>query len=76
MSKRDLETTAEVIEALGGINTVAKLTGSAYKAAANWKAFEAFPSRTYLVMTQELERKGKRAPVSLWRMVESERAAS
>ena len=76
MSKRELETTAEVMEALGGINAVAEITGQKYKAAANWKAFEAFPSRTYLVMTQELARKGLRAPASLWRMVESERAAS
>lgn len=76
MSKRDLETTAEVMEALGGINAVAEITGSEYKAAANWKGFKAFPSRTYLVMNRELERRGLRAPVSLWKMVESERVAS
>lgn len=75
MSEQELTTTAAVMDALGGIDKVAELTGSGYKAAANWKAFPKFPSRTFVVMTAELERLGLRAPVSLWGMVESERVA-
>ena len=57
-----LSTTEQVIDALDGVNAVAALTGSNYKAVFNWKSFPKFPSKTYLVMTDELERRGKRAP--------------
>jgi len=63
----NLTTAAKVLEALGGAEGVAVITGSDRKAVYNWKYFDAFPAHTYLSITTELERRGKRAPVSLWR---------
>ena len=71
---RELASAADVIEALGGISAVAKLTKSGYRAAANWKSFNAFPPRTYVAMKIALTRLGHSAPPELWRMVPSEAA--
>jgi hypothetical protein len=68
---RKLNTTAEVMDALGGNAAVADLTNSTYKAAANWRAFETFPARHFVVMTKALEDRGLTAPVSLWGMTEA-----
>jgi hypothetical protein len=79
MDSSPLTTTNEVIEALGGIRAVADLTGRKYPAAWHWSTWKAFPSDTYVVMTEALRAAGKTAPDSLWGMVESkaeERAAS
>jgi hypothetical protein len=70
MDNDRLTSTAAVVDALGGIQAVAYLTGSNYKAAANWKSFATFPAKTFLVMTDALERIGKSAPASLWGMTE------
>lgn len=66
----DLATVDEVFDALGGIDAVADLTSSKPKAVLNWKYFKHFPSRTYLAMTAELKKRGKRAPATLWKMTE------
>ena len=63
-----LETAAAVIESLGGLSHVGKLTGSRYTAVANWKAAGAFPPRTYLLLTCALRDRGFEAPASLWNM--------
>lgn len=60
----------QVFDALGGIQGVADLTNSKYKAAAAWRALPTFPSKHYLVMTDALERAGKTADPSLWGMTE------
>ncbi len=73
---RALRSTAEVIDALGGFDAVAELTGSKYSAVHNWKAFGAFPAKTFVIMTSELESRGLEAPASLWGMLEPERVAS
>ncbi len=65
----DLDTTSAVIDILGGVGSVATLTGRTYNAAWNWTTFEHFPSDTYVVMTEALKAKGCTAPASLWRMV-------
>jgi hypothetical protein len=70
-----LQTTQEVIEALGGVSAVAKLTGRTYNAAHNWRSFTTFPANTYVTMTVALAAQGKTAPASLWGMVEPERVA-
>lgn len=75
MAERELTTTTEVVKELGGIAAVAELTGSQYKAAANWKSFDRFPAKHFLVMTRELKRRGKSAPPSLWGMTEAERVS-
>lgn len=75
MEAAPLTSTVDVIDALGGIQATAELTGSSYKATANWKSFATFPANTYLVMTQALAGKGLSAPASLWGMREVERAS-
>jgi ABC-type hemin transport system substrate-binding protein len=67
----ELTETAAIIEALGGTDAVAKLTGRKYSAAFNWRSFETFPPDTYLVMQRALRERGYDAPPRLWRMVES-----
>lgn len=64
----ELNTTAEVIVALGGNGPVADLTSSTPKAVSNWRGFETFPSNTYVAITEALREQGKTAPPSLWGM--------
>lgn len=66
---RELSTTADVIEALGGVGSVAALTGRKYGAAFNWKGFVKFPADTFVVMQDALQAGGCTAPASLWGMV-------
>lgn len=63
-----LSTAAEIIEKLGGINSVGALTHSGYRAVWNWKATNKFPARTFVVIDCELRRQGLMAPTSLWGM--------
>lgn len=75
-----LTTTSEVMDALGGNRAVADLTHRTLAAVWNWRQFPTFPSNTYLIMTDALDRIGFTAPPSLWGMTgaesQSERAAS
>ncbi len=79
MNTEPLTTTTAVIEALNGTRAVAELTGSTYAAAFNWRSFDTFPSKTFVVMSEALAAKGLSASPSLWGMVSApaaERAAS
>lgn len=79
MSFETLETTEQVIDALGGNGPVAEITASKPNAVSNWRNFRTFPANTYVAMTSALAARGKSAPASLWGMkmaVESERALS
>lgn len=79
MDTKPLETTTAVIEALDGTRAVAELTGSTYAAVFNWRSFDTFPSKTFVVMSEALAAKGMSASPSLWGMVAApaaERAAS
>ena len=77
---RKLETTGEVLDALGGVHAVAALTKQReWKNVEGWKRLKTFPSRYFLVMTWALKRKRLSAPPSLWGQVttaEMERAAA
>lgn len=68
MSLEILETTEEVIKALGGNGPVAEITSSKPNAVSNWRGFKTFPANTYVSMTSALEAIGKTAPASLWGM--------
>lgn len=70
-----LSTTESVMDALGGNQAVAELTGSTPKAVWNWRAGKTFPSNTYIALTTALKAKGKSAPPSLWGMKSAESAA-
>ena len=63
-----LTTTGAVVDALGGNSAVVRLTGSSPTAVSNWRQFNSFPSKTYLVLNDALREIGKEAPASLWGM--------
>jgi hypothetical protein len=65
---RELQTVAEVFEALGGIAEVARIAGTSYNAASNWKSFNRFPPKTFLLLQTELDAMGLRADPDLWGM--------
>lgn len=68
MSLEILETTEDVIVALGGNAPVAEITASKPNAVSNWRSFKTFPSNTYVALTAALQAIGKSAPASLWGM--------
>jgi hypothetical protein len=72
-----LKTHEEVINALGGYDGLMALTGATYNQARNWgrTAMPDFPSKTYLVMQDELRKRGHTAPPELWRMIEPQKRA-
>lgn len=77
-SPRQLETTGDVLDALG-VQPVCEMTGASYKVVCDWRSHETFPANYFLVMTWALKRKRLRAPPSLWRQVttpEMEEAAA
>lgn len=69
-----LETTKEVVKAVGGPAKAAEITGRNYSAAWNWTKRGYFPPNTFLSLSAALREKGKQAPASLWRMDEPEAA--
>lgn len=61
---------AEIVEILGGVEEVAKLTG-AQPGSVRWNwlnCYGAFPASTYVVMITELRKRGYDAPPWLWKM--------
>lgn len=73
---RLLDSTSDVMDALGGNQIVATITGRSAKAVSNWRGFDTFPSDTYVVMLAALNAKGFSASASLWRMVDASARAS
>ena len=69
MIMTEIETTTEIIDALGGNLVVAALTSSKPKAVSRWRG-TTFPANTYLVIKAELLRLGVSAPDHLWSMRE------
>lgn len=72
---QELSTTSEVMDALGGNDAVADVTGSKPKAVWNWRKAGTFPSNTYVAIAAALEAKGFTAPASLWGMKQPETAS-
>ena len=66
---RELTSAEEIFETLGGIQSVAELTNSGYRAAFNWKATGAFPPKTFVAISEALRRQNCTAPSDLWGMV-------
>jgi hypothetical protein len=67
----ELDSAADVIDALGGVRAVADLTGSTYRAVHNWKQNGRFPAKTFLVLDAALLERKARARADLWRMMQS-----
>ena len=64
---RSLKTAREVVDALGGIAAVRKMTGANLKAVYYWTGqSHAFPARYFKMMNDALKRRGYRAPPHLW----------
>jgi hypothetical protein len=66
--KKHIDSTEDVIHALGGDQNVADILGVHRKAVSNWRYFKVFPASTYLVIKQLLKKRGKDAPDTLWAM--------
>ena len=60
-----LNTTSDVIDAIGGVAVVADLFSVTEKAVKHWK-YGQFPAHTYLDILEELGKRGLMADVSLW----------
>jgi len=61
-----LDSVDEVVEALGGTKAVATLFGRTDPAVSNWRKDARFPTYTFDVIEDELQKIGKCAPRSLW----------
>ena len=68
-----LYTLPAVINALDGLSSVAELTGKKAQHVWNWKHKGKFPPATFLVITQELHKRGFDAPPELWRITTAPR---
>jgi hypothetical protein len=66
---RMLKTSAEVIEALGGVSAVARDYQVRYQAPHNWAHYTPhIPSRLYAAMNDALKKQGCTASPALWGM--------
>jgi hypothetical protein len=74
MSLEILESTSDVMDALGGNRAVEAITSAKPSAVSNWRGSKVFPSNTYVAMTEALHAIGKTAPASLWGMRQSNQA--
>lgn len=68
MVMRELHSTSEIMDELGGTHAVAELTGRKYSAAFNWRSQDAFPANTYVALIHALEAKALTAAPALWGM--------
>lgn len=68
-ARRQLKSTAEVVEALGGYRAVATRYDVAYQAPHNWVNYMPhIPSRLYVAMSEALAEQNLQAPPALWGM--------
>lgn len=64
---RHLKSAREVVDVLGGIPAVCKMTRANIKAAYYWTGQAGmFPARTHWLMTKELKKRKCTAPPHLW----------
>jgi hypothetical protein len=64
----ELDTPRKIAKALGGVSSLAELTGTSYANAHSWVARGWFARNTYQAIKTELDRRGLVAPAELWRM--------
>jgi hypothetical protein len=66
----------DVIDALGGNGAVASMLGLiGSNRVSNWRARGSLPADKFLLMQAELQRRGLRAPPSLWGIASPNEAA-
>ena len=69
---RNLKTAREVVELLGGVDAVCKMTGATRKSAYHWTGQTGtFPARAHDIMLKALNKKGYTAPAALWNQIEA-----
>jgi hypothetical protein len=68
MVKTELVSVDEVIDALGGTNSVARQTGNQPSAISNWRRAHRLPAKMYLWFMRELDERGFDAHPRLWGM--------
>lgn len=61
-----LQTSDEVIDALGGTTAAAKLVGKLPQSINNSRRSGRLPADTFLIFSEALKARSKRAPTSLW----------
>jgi DNA-binding transcriptional regulator YdaS (Cro superfamily) len=70
-----LETPRQVIEALGGRFAVARMMGLSGKTVSHWQTWMGYiPAKHYVVITNELAKRGLRASEEVWKMTEAQSA--
>ena len=62
-----LPTTSLVIDALGGNQKVAELTGATHGSVSGWRKSK-FPAATYVMLKKRIKKMGLSAPDTLWSM--------
>ena len=72
----ELNSVDEVIAVLGGVTAAAGMVGKTAQTANSWRVAQQLPTKTYLVLSKELEKRGYTAPLRLWGMIEPTRAES
>jgi hypothetical protein len=67
---RNLTTPREVVEALGGLPAVCRLTKANTKSVYHWTGrAHMFPARTYKKMNDALKKHKAKAPATLWNQI-------
>lgn len=69
-----LSSVNEVSQALGGDEATGAIAGVSPKTVKQWKWRKRLPQDKYLVLSNALSLKGKKADAALWRFVEVEAA--
>lgn len=72
----ELQTTSEVIEELGGVEAVARMTHRNKKAVSMWKTANKLPFHTQHKIISALVAKDKSVPLSLWGMVTTKKGSA
>ena len=70
-----LSSAVDVVDVLGGVEAVKKLTGARLKAIYHWRSTGQFPARQHDLMVKALRRRGYTAPAVLWNQAENKKAA-
>ena len=73
---KTLRSTSDIIDALGGIEAMAELTGTSINGVYNWRAGTQFPADTYRLLKDELKAIDIDAPDHLWPMRQAPKKAA
>ena len=76
MDLRELNSIDEVLDALGGLTAAGRLVNKTAQHVHNWRIAGQFPAKTYLVFSEELKARGKKAPLRLFGMIEPAESAA